>query len=93
MIHFSWSGYRVEWNELKNQRLKLVRGRSFEDILKMRLIGIKMHPTRHNQSIILVEDLDRIWMVPCVVTEGKVFLKTLYMSHKYSKLYRTGGLE
>lgn len=33
-----------------------------------------------------------VWVVPYVETGGELFLKTLFPSRKYTKLYKQGGL-
>jgi hypothetical protein len=77
----------MRWNLLKNNRLKITRGVSFEDILKGKLIRIKKHPKRKNQNIILFYYKRYIWIVPYILEEnGDIFLKTLYPSRKYTKM-------
>ncbi len=80
----------IKWNLLKNDRLKQTRGVSFEDLLnKAKLIAIKKHHNRDNQSIMLFEYKKYIWIVPFVEDEnGNIFLKTLYPSRKYLKQYQ-----
>ncbi len=82
---------QITWNELKNQRLKKVRGVSFEEILQAKLIKIQENPARPNQSILLFNYRSYVWVVPCVETEKEIFLKTLYPSRKYTKLYEKGA--
>jgi hypothetical protein len=82
-----------KWNSLKSERLKRVRGASFEDIIGTKLIRIKKHPQKENQKIMLFEYKNYIWAVPCIEDESHVFLKTLYPSRKYTKMHRKGGLK
>jgi len=83
----------VKWNLLKNARLKKTRGVSFEGLLKSEPIKIKNHPTRENQKIMLFKHKNYIWVVPFVVdAQGDLFLKTLFPSSKYTKIYKEGGL-
>ncbi|MHA1856682.1 MAG: toxin [Promethearchaeota archaeon] len=83
----------IRWNLLKNDRLKLTRGASFEDILRGKLIGIKKHPKRKNQNIMLFKYKRYVWIVPYINEEnGDVFLKTLYPSRKYTKMFKEGRL-
>lgn len=80
------------WNPIKAELLKVLRGISFEEIIESRLIDVKEHPNRKWQRIILFEYENYIWVVP-FVEEGNIwFLKTLYRSRKYTKLYRRGEL-
>ncbi len=79
----------IRWNPLKSERLKRTRGASFEDILTGDLIGIKQHSKKLHQNIMLFEYNRYIWLVPYVVeSNGDIFLKTLYPSRKYTKLYK-----
>jgi hypothetical protein len=83
----------IKWNLLKSERLKKTRGASFEDILKGKLIGVKKHSKKMHQNIMLFEYKHYIWLVPYVVeTSGDIFLKTLYPSHKYTKLFGEGKI-
>lgn len=83
----------VRWNLLKNERLKKTRGVSFKDILKGKLVGIKKHPKRKHQNIVIFEYKRYIWLAPYVVEEnGDIFLKTLYPSRKYTKMFKEGKL-
>lgn len=83
----------IKWNILKSERLKKTRGVSFEDILKGKLIGVKKHPAKKHQNIMLFDYRQYIWLVPFIREEnGDIFLKILYPSHKYTKLYKEGKL-
>jgi uncharacterized DUF497 family protein len=79
------------WDEEKSELLKEARGASFEDITDSRLIAILKHPSRANQRLILFDHEDYVWVVPCVVEEKYYFLKTLYPSRKYTKLFKGAG--
>jgi len=78
----------IRWNALKSERLKRTRGASFEEILSSTFIAIKDHHAHAHQKIMLFEHKGYIWLVPFVETEEAIFLKTLYPSRKYTKLYR-----
>jgi hypothetical protein len=56
----------IRWNVLKSERMKKTRGTSFEDILKGRLIGVKKHPAKKHQDIMLIEYRKYVWLVPFV---------------------------
>jgi len=77
-----------KWNPLKSKRLKRTRGVSFEEIVTAKIIDVKDNPRRQNQQMLLFEYKNYIWLVPCVETETYLFLKTLYQSRKYTKLYK-----
>lgn len=83
----------VRWSALKNERLKKVRGVSFEELFQGgRLIGIKRHNTRQNQRKALVEYRGYVWVVPFVRFGEEVFLKTIYPSRYWTKKYQRGEL-
>ena len=83
---------QIRWNYLKNERLKRTRGVSFEEIISSKLVAIKHHPKREGQNIMLFEHKRYIWIVPYVEEKDHIFLKTLYPSRKYTKLYNKGTL-
>lgn len=83
----------IRWSQLKSDRLKRIRGVSFEEIISSELIDVKIHPKRLNQNIILFKHKSYIWIVPYVEEKEYVFLKTLYPSRKYTKLYAKGELK
>ncbi len=82
----------IRWDPLKNKRLKLTRGVSFDEILKEKLIGRKAHPKKQGQELMLFERNGYIWVVPFVKDELGFFLKTLYPSRNYTRLYQKGEL-
>jgi hypothetical protein len=82
----------VRWNQLKSERLKRIRGVSFEEIISTELVGVKRHPTRIGQNVLLFKYKGYIWIVPYVEEKDHIFLKTLYPSRKFTKLYRKGEL-
>ena len=82
----------IRWNALKSERLKRVRGVSFEEIVKARMIGIENNPGRAGQKMILFEYRGYVWVTPCIVKGDDIFLKTLYPSRKYHKMFLEGRL-
>lgn len=79
-----------KWDEKKNQKLKQTRGVSFEEILDSKFIGAERHPKRDNQIVLLFEYKNYIWIVPSVVEEEYIFLKTLFPSRKYTQKQKKG---
>ena len=77
----------IKWNPLKSQRLKQVRGVSFEEIIASRMIDIIKHHYRENQSIFVYEHKGYLWSVPYVIEGDKIFLKTIFPSRKLMKRY------
>ena len=80
----------VRYNHLKNERLKRTRGVSFEEILSAELVSVKHHPKREGQDMMLFKYKGYIWIVPYVEEKDCIFLKTLYPSRKYTKIYQKG---
>ncbi len=83
-----------DWGNEKNVLLKKTRGISFEQITSAvkegRLITVIDNPNKRrysNQKVLLVEIDDYVYLVPCIETENKVFLKTIFPSRKFTKIY------
>ena len=80
--------YTIKWNPRKNTRLKRIRGVSFEELFDGELLDIRENPARKYQMILIFCYHRHIWAVPFVIEEQSIFLKTLYPSRKYQKLYK-----
>jgi len=78
----------IRYSNLKSERLKRARGASFEEIINAQLVGIKRHPKRESQNIMLFKYKGYIWIVPYVEEKDYIFLKTLYPSRKYTRIYK-----
>ncbi|MFC1520971.1 toxin [Elusimicrobiota bacterium] len=83
----------IYWNLAKSDELKRKRGVSFEEIMKARLLSVMKHPSRPHQKIMLFMHKGYIWVVPYVVRKKEIFLKTLFPSRKYTKLWIRGELK
>ena len=83
----------IRWNLIKSERLKRTRGVSFEEILQFRLVAIQKHHKKEHQNVMLFENKEYIWVVPYVENADEIFLKTLYPSRQYTKIYRRGDLK
>lgn len=83
---------KFKWDSVKNKRLKKIRGVSFEEILSERYLTTRDHPNRDDQQIMLYERQGYVWLIPFVVHGGEVFLKTLYPSRYWTKVYKKGDL-
>ena len=83
----------IRWNLTKSERLKLTRGVSFEEILQFKLIAVQKHHKKGHQNVMLFERKGYVWVVPYVESAHEIFLKTLYPSRKYTKLYKRGELK
>jgi uncharacterized DUF497 family protein len=82
------------WDIEKNELLKRSRNISFEQVVVAietdETIAFLQHPNHKkypNQVIVLVNIDDYVYVVPCVINKDSIFLKTIYPSRKYTKLY------
>ena len=82
--------YTIRWNRTKSIRLKRIRGVSFEEVFDGQLLDICEHPVHKDQQILIFDYRGYIWAAPFVIDEQGIFLKTLYPSRKYRKLYKKG---
>ena len=80
--------YTIKWNPVKSARLKRIRGVSFEEIIQAKFLGIEGNPGRSNQGIYIFEHKGYVWVVPFVYEGEGVFLKTIYPSRKFKKIYK-----
>ena len=85
------------WNQAKNEQLKNERGICFEDIV-LRInsgdaLGIveNQNQKRYPNQMILIINVDGyIYLVPFIIQENGIFLKTIFPSRKYTKKYLKG---
>ena len=82
------------WNSEKNERLKRERDVSFEEVIfcieKGQLLDVLEHPDpeRHGRQKLYVVAIDNYaYIVPFVDYDNERFLKTIFPSRKYTKLY------
>jgi uncharacterized DUF497 family protein len=82
------------WSEEKNKTLKKERGVSFEEIvfaiLNGQLLDILEHPNKKlyaDQKLYVVALNDYAYVVPFIEKEDEIFLKTLFPSRKYTRIY------
>ena len=85
---------QYDWNQEKNEWLRMDRGISFENILyhldNDGLLDTIEHPNKErypNQRIFIVKVEGYVHLVPFVETEDTIFLKTIIPSRKMTKLY------
>ena len=91
MVYFDMQ--EIKWDALKNRKLKEIRGASFEDLLNSKFIGLYKHPTRRNQFLLLCEYEEYVWVIPCTINLNDIFLKTLYRSRKFTRMYTKGEIK
>ena len=81
----------LNWNREKNEILKVKRGISFEEVALLiesgHILGIEENPNRPNQKIYILEINNYAFIVPFVEKDNEIFLKTVFPSRKYTKLY------
>ncbi len=77
---------KFKWDEEKNKVLQKERGVSFEEILGSKFLGAEKQRSRANQLVLLFEYEKYVWVVPCVIDEKQIFLKTMFPSRKYTKI-------
>jgi len=56
------------------------------------LLGLGDNPSRSHQKVLIYRHKNYTWAVPFVFDGDGVFLKTIYPSRKYKKLYEKGKL-
>ncbi len=82
------------WNHEKNKQLQKERGISFEEIVfcieNGGLIDILEHPNQtkyQGQQLYVVVINEYVYIVPFVDNDEEIFLKTIFPSRRYTKLY------
>jgi len=83
-----------DWNEQKNDQLKVERGIGFERVIVAIedgcILDILEHPNKkkyEKQYLVLVNIDDYIYVVPVVKNDQMWFLKTIFPSRKYTEKY------
>jgi uncharacterized DUF497 family protein len=83
-----------QWNHEKNEKLKLERGISFEQVVmhieRGDLLDIVRHPNQSkypNQRLLVVEIQDYAYLVPFVENDKGKFLKTIIPSRRATREY------
>jgi len=82
------------WNPEKNRQLQQERGISFEEIVfyieNGGLLDVLEHPNQtkyQRQRLYVVAINEYAYIIPFVDSEEGIFLKTIFPSRKYTKLY------
>jgi len=83
-----------DWNNEKNERLKIEREISFEDVLiaigEKKILDIIEHKNQKrypSQKMFIINVNDYAYLVPFVEDKNKIFLKTIIPSRKATKKY------
>jgi uncharacterized DUF497 family protein len=87
-----------DWNDEKNELLKMSRGVSFEQVVLAIASGDLVDRLKHpnpekypGQMIFLVRIEDYIYSVPFVEDNERIFLKTIIPNRKATRKYLGGG--
>jgi len=81
------------WDENKNNQLKSTRYISFEqviiDIENGEILDVLVNPSKQykDQILIVVNHDDYAYVIPAVISEKEIFLKTIFPSRKYTYKY------
>ena len=88
------------WNEDKNKWIKHERGVSFEQVVfcieNGKLLDIIKHPNQKKykgQGFYVVDIDNYVFIIPYVESENGFFLKTVFPSRKYTKMYLHRGIK
>lgn len=83
-----------EWGDEKNERLKLDRGISFEEVVfyiaNDFVLDVVPHPNQNkypNQKIFIVDIDNYAYLVPFIENDEVIYLKTVIPSRKATKKY------
>lgn len=83
-----------DWDEAKNQKLKVEREVSFEEVLiaidEGYLLDIIKHPNEKKygkQKIMVININEYVYLIQFAEDEEKIFLKTIIPSRKATKKY------
>lgn len=82
----------IIWDNNKNQKLKIEREISFEEIaeiiLRKEYLDILVNPARPDQQIFVITLNNYIYSVPFIIDEqSNIILKTAYPSRKLNQIY------
>ncbi|WP_306119343.1 MULTISPECIES: DUF4258 domain-containing protein [unclassified Roseitalea] len=92
------SSRRLHWSDRKNRELMERHGIGFSDVVSAiengGFLDMRRHPDTRpygHQLQLLVEIDGYVFVVPCVVHDDGLFLKTLYPSRKATAAYLGRG--
>ncbi|MFK5926581.1 MAG: toxin [Desulfuromusa sp.] len=82
----------IIWDDNKNEKLKLGRGISFEEIaeiiLRKEYLEVLVNPARPDQQIFVITLKGYIYSVPFIIDDqANIILKTAYPSRKLNHIY------
>ncbi len=82
---------KIVWSESKNEKLRVTRGVSFEEVLPILLerkyLAVVENPSRPGQMIFVIRIRDFTYIVPFEIDHENIVLKTIFPSRKFHRLY------
>ena len=82
---------QIVWDADKNRKLLVERKLSFENfaslILEKKYHAILKNPSRKEQKVFIIPYHDYTYVVPFVIDNSHIVLKTIFPSRKYHKIY------
>lgn len=92
VYNMDYSNVNFQWSEEKDAKLRFERGIGFEDIVRAirtgGLLGIDGGRPRYpTQLTYIVKVIGYVYLVPYVDQGDYVFLKTIFPSRVYRKIY------
>ena len=95
MMRWPYRDKRIEWSEEKNLELILSRGVSFQDVElaiedESNVLDVVPHFNQKRypgQITLIVRMFGYVYVVPFVKDDEKVFLKTIYKSRKFKRIF------
>lgn len=89
---------QINWNPEKNRKLMTECGISFEKVVFSFQVGGLLDDIEHpiadkyaQQQVLLVAIDVYVYLLPYVETDAEIFLKTIILSRKATKLYLGGN--
>jgi uncharacterized DUF497 family protein len=96
MLNFLQS-FEYNWSDSKNTQLLQTRNISFMEVVKAittgGLLEIIENPSKNfnHQKCFVVNVKNYIYLVPFVANGNEIFLKTIFPSRKFNKIYNLTG--
>lgn len=86
----------ADWDEKKNQWLKIHRKVCFEEVLVAmdsgEVLDVIENSNYPNQRLMVINLENYAYVIPYVEDSEKIFFKTIYPSRKYTKIYLEKGV-
>ncbi|MDD5568176.1 MAG: hypothetical protein PHY88_03105 [Candidatus Omnitrophica bacterium] len=76
----------------KEYPLKINQRRDILWDYQRQILATTSHPNRDDQRILICEYKEYVWVIPFIYEDKGIFLKTIYRSRKFKKLYEGGKI-